>query len=176
MAPREGGWEIQDLLEEVARRTGAAFAYDPGSPQIVRKRVEWIGAREVPEGRLLDWLGSLLVSQRLVLVPVAEPEDRVFQVLDINAPQCANRPIFVSPGEVEAWADRDGALIVTALPVPHLEDTGPAQKALAEMASRAIGRVADDPGDRWFVIMDFAPRVVRICRILRDLDAAAGKE
>jgi hypothetical protein len=68
------------------------------------------------------------------------------------------------------WSDRDGAYIVTALSVKHLQDTTRARNALANLISRPVGRINDVPGTRSFVVGDFAPVVYAMHRLLRSMD------
>jgi len=170
ITPKEGGWEIEELFRTIAEYTGESIVYDPQAPQIARKKIEFVGTQTVPKDQLFAWFQSLLSFQRLILVPVGPEGHEQWMALDLNASQITNRPIFVEEDEIENWSDRDGVYIVTTITVKNMGDTSRARNALAQLSTRQIGRINDVPGNRSFVVADFAPVVASMYRLLKAMD------
>jgi general secretion pathway protein D len=170
ITPKQGGWDVEELFRTISEYTGQSIVYDPANPQIRQKKIEFVGVQRVPRGKLFDWFQSLLSFQRLILVPVGPSGHEQWMALDLNAAQITNRPIFVSEDRLEEWEDRDGVYIVSTITTKFLTDTSRARNALAQMATRQIGRINDVPGNLAFIVGDFAPVVVSMYRLLRAMD------
>ena len=170
ITPQAGGWEIEQLFRTISEYTGQSIVFDPASPQIRGRKIEFVGTQTVPRSKLFEWFQSLLSFQRLVLVPVGPVNHVQWMALDLNAPQITNRPIFVAEDDLESFADRDGVYIVSTITVKNLTDTSRARNALAQLSTRQIGRINDVPGNLAFVVGDFAPVVASMNRLLRAMD------
>ncbi len=170
ITPKQGGWDIEELFRTISEYTGQSIVYDPASPQIRGRKIEFVGVQSVPRAALFEWFQSLLSFQRLVLVPVGPTGHEQWMALDVNAPQITNRPIFVSEEQLEEWADRDGVYIVSTITTKWLTDTSRARNALAQLSTRQIGRINDVPGNLAFVVGDFAPVVASMYRLLKAMD------
>lgn len=173
VSPKEGGWEVTDLLEMLKKETGASVVYDSNSPQIRGRKIQFKGEVEVPRERIFAWLQALLSFHRLILVPVGAEESNCWALYDLNSPQVTSRPIYVQEDEIDKWADRDGVYVVTTVSLKHLTDTSRARNALAQLSTRQIGRINDVPGANSFVIGDFAPVVASMKQLLTRMDQDA---
>jgi len=175
LPPKPGGHEVEEFLSMLAGATDRAFLFDPQSPQIARKKIEFAGAQEVPRDRLFSWGRSVLRFHRLILVPVGPSDGNLYMVVDANSPQVTQRPVFVPEGDLHEWADEDGAYITTTITLEHLTDTSRARNALAQLCTRTVGRVNDVPDARSFVVTDFAPVVCAMEEALRRMDEKAAE-
>ena len=173
--PRDGGAHIEEFLQFIVDNTDATLIYDPASPQLRGRKIEMKGPVTLPKKDVFDWVRSVLSFQRLILVPTGPRQANSWMVLDMNAPQITNHPEFVPANELAAWADKDGAYIVTTITMKHLTDTARARNALAQLSTRQIGRINDVPQTRSFIIGDFAPAVVSMWKLLMKMDEEAGK-
>lgn len=170
ITPKKDGWDIAELFTTISEYTGQSIVFDPASPQIRGRKIEFVGTQTVPRDRLFEWFQSLLSFQRLVLVPVGPTGHEQWMALDLNAPQITNRPIFVAEDDILNWADRDGVYIVSTITVQNLTDTSRARNAVAQLSTRQIGRINDVPGNLAFVVGDFAPVVASMYRLLKAMD------
>jgi hypothetical protein len=171
---KEGGWEIEVLLAKLAELPDLNVVYDPQSPQLARKKIEFEGRVNLTRQEFFDWLRSLLFFHRLVLVPIGPPNGSTYSVVDLNSPMVTQHPVHVPASELSKWKNRDGTYITTTIQLKHLTDTARARNALAQICTRQIGRVNDNPSSQSFVIADFAPVVWAMAQILEGLDRDAA--
>jgi type II secretory pathway component GspD/PulD (secretin) len=82
-----------------------------------------------------------------------------------------NKAEFVPYERLAEYEDKDGVFITTSIPVRHVDNLTTLRTALSTMVTPAgIGRVHEVPGARTLVVMDFAPSVVAMARVVRELD------
>jgi len=172
---KEGGWEIEVLLAKLAELPDVNVTFDPHYPGIARRRIHIEGKVELGRSEFFDWIRALLFQNRLVLVPVGPETGGTYAVHDINSPNVCTHPVHVPEADLAEWADRDGAYIMTSVRLDHLQDTARARNSLAQMMTRQVGRVTDNPTTQSMVIADFAPAVVAMVKILEQLDEDASK-
>jgi type II secretory pathway component GspD/PulD (secretin) len=172
--PKEGGWEVEELIQTVSQYCEITILFDPQAPQIARKKIEFAGPAPVEKENLFDWMRAVFFMHRLVLVPVGPEKAKTYSLMDINSPNVVTHPIHVPAENLEEWKDRDGAYIVTTIRLKHLRDTARARNSLAQLATRQVGRVTDSPTTQSFVIGDFAPAVYAMKKLLEDLDRDAA--
>jgi hypothetical protein len=95
--------------------------------------------------------------------------------VDINSPFVTQHPVVVPAENLPEWERRDGAYIMTTIPVKHLRETSRARNALAQLSTRMVGRINDSPFSNSFVVSDFAPVVCSMAKLLATMDADAAK-
>ena len=167
LEPAEGGILLADLLTAVAEVTDVPIVYDPASP-LLKQKVKFLETVRVPRDEVFRWLQSVLVFSRIVLVPIGPGRD--WMVKDLNDPMAFAHPTYVPEAEIEEWKDRDGVYIVSTVRLNHLKDTTRARNALAQLSTRAAGRVNDVPNARAVVIGDYAPVVYSMWKLLKAMD------
>lgn len=174
LEPKEGGWEVSQLLAKLASLPDVTVQYDPQSPQIARKKIRVEGTIELEAPEFFVWIRAVLFQNRLVLVPIGPEEAHTFSVVDLNSTQISSHPVHVPEAEIEKWANRDGAYITTTITLKHLHETSRARNALAQLCTRQVGRINDVPSTRSFVVSDFAPVVASMYRLLMAMEKEAA--
>jgi hypothetical protein len=174
LAPKDGGWKIDELFESINRATGISILYDSGNATFKQAKVEFIGAHVIEEEQLFDWLQAVLSYRKLVLVPVGprSPDDKQqWFVMDQADPNLKSRPVWIDESEVSDYADRDGLYVVTTLRVRDTLEPVRARNALSPLstATAGIGRIQDN--GRFLIVGDFAPVVAAMKRLLDRMNA-----
>jgi type II secretory pathway component GspD/PulD (secretin) len=108
-----------------------------------------------------------------VLIPVGPSGYQVFLAVDSRSTNnlVKNKAEFVPYEALATYADRDGLLIMTSVPVRHIENLTMLRTALSTMVTPAgIGRVHEVPGAKRIVVVDFAPSVVAMTRVIKEMD------
>jgi hypothetical protein len=172
--PKEGGWDVEELIRTVSQYCEITILFDPQAPMVARKKIEFAGPAPVERDKLFDWMRAVFFTHRLVLVPVGPSKAETYSLMDINSPNVTAHPIHVPAENLGEWKERDGAYIVTTIRLKHLRDTARARNALAQLATRQVGRVTDSPTTQSFVIGDFAPAAYAMKKLLEDLDRDAA--
>jgi hypothetical protein len=167
--PKEGGWTVEELLRTVAEYTGESIVYDPRSPRIAGRRLEFTRIPEVPPGRLFEWLRSLLSFKGLVLVPITLGDQ--WMLIETTAPQVMKRPIYVSEEDLEEWSDRLGVYLVSSITLAREVDADRALGAVAHLVTPGVGQVNRVSGHPVLVFADFAPKVAAMVRTARAVEA-----
>jgi len=167
------GQELSAFLDGAAAIVGRPILYDPNSPRI-RGQLMSTGMRwAVPKGRELDLIRSILAFHEIVLIPSGPKGHEVLLAVDSRSTNnlIKNKAEFVPHERLAEYEDRDGVYITTSIPVRHIDNLTTLRTALSTMVTPAgIGRVHEVPGARTLVVMDFAPSVVAMARIVRELD------
>ena len=169
---KHGGWEIEELLRTIAEYMDIAIEYDPESPRIAGRKIEFIGAQTVPKERLIEWIRSLLLFQGIVLVEVNEGH---WLALDMPVPLETNRPVFVPEDEVGEWKDRKGVFIVSSVTLSRAADADRALGALGNILTPKFGQVHRVAGTTLLVLGDFAPKVAAMVRSARAIEASSSQ-
>ncbi len=166
--------EIREVLETMVEATGEAILFDPNGQRIRGQKVGATIEKTVPRARLLDTYRAILAFYELTLVSVGPSGYEIYLVMDSRSTNnfLKNRATNVPFAQLEKWADREGHYISCAIPVTNIENLTTLRTAMSTMVSPAgIGRVHEVPGSHSIVVMDFAPTVVSIARIVRTMDA-----
>jgi general secretion pathway protein D len=175
--PKEGGWKIDELFDQIQRTTGISILYDATNATFKQAKVEFVGPHPIYVDELFDWLQAVLSYRKLVLVPVgpkgADGKQQWF-VMDQADPNLKSRPVYIKETEIEKYADRDGLYVVTTLTLVHINDTTRVRNALSPLstATAGIGRIQDIPGSRALIVGDFAPVVAAMKRLLTYIDVS----
>jgi len=170
---------IAEMLDTISKTTGTPMLYDPSSTRIARVKLGSAFDVTVSRGRLLDTYRAILSFFELTMIPVGPKEYEIYLVVDSHSTNnlIKNKMLFVPPDKLEEYADKDGTYIGTALPVHHIENLTTLRTALSTMVSPAgIGRVHEVPGSHALIVMDFAPTVVAISRLIALIDKPAASE
>jgi hypothetical protein len=163
-------------MKLVADTLDVNFVYDPQAPQIARGKIEIEGTVTLAKSELFDWARALFFTHRMVFVPVGLEKAETWSVVDLNSPLVTQRPIFVDEKDIDQWRTKAGAYIVTSVKLSHLRDTSRIRNALAQLSTRMVGRINDNPATASVVIGDFAPVVYAQVKLLRETDAAAAAD
>jgi general secretion pathway protein D len=176
LIPKEGGWPILELFDQVHKMTGISILYDQANATFKQAKVEFIGEHLIAEDDLFDWLQAVLSYRKLVLVPVGpkSPGSNLQQwfVMDQADPNLKSRPVYIDENKIEDYADRDGLYVVTTLTLHHITDAQRVRNALSPLSTQTagIGRITDLPGSRALIVGDFAPVVAAMKRLLVYID------
>ena len=175
LLPKEGGWKIDELFDQIHRTTGISILYDATNATFKQAKVEFVGQHAIAVDELFDWLQAVLSYRKLVLVPVGpkgvDGKQQWF-VMDQADPNLKSRPVYINEDEIYKYADRDGLYVVTTLTLEHISDTTRVRNALSPLstATAGIGRIQDIPGSRALIVGDFAPVVAAMKRLLKYID------
>ena len=164
---------IGELLDQMANVIGRPVIYDPRNNRIAKQQLGTTFRDSVPEGRFLDSCRSILAFYELLMVPVGPRGNELYLVLDSRSTNnlIKNKAMPVPYTELEEYADRDGLFITSAIPIRHITNLTTLRTALSSMTSPAgIGRVHEVPGANSLIISDFAPTVVAMARLIREMD------
>ena len=165
---------IEDFLKLVGSSGEIPLYWDPKSRALQNKEV--LGATELraPRGELLGLVRALLTFYELVLIPVGPPGYEVYLVMDARQTQHILRlkPRFVDLNEktLAELEDKDGLFVTTTIRVENMTSLRDARTALGRIVTHQLGAVTEVPAARAFVVTDFAPNVVAIYRLLKEMD------
>jgi type II secretion system protein D len=180
LSPKEGGWKIDELFDNINKTTGISILYDSGNATFKQAKVEFVGVHVIEEDQLFDWLQAVLSYRKLVLVPVgpkSPDEKQQWFVMDQADPNLKSRPVYIKEDEIDAYADRDGLYVVTTLTLKNISDTTRVRNALSPLstATAGIGRIQDIAGSRALIVGDFAPVVAAMKQLLSYIDVQNPK-
>ena len=165
--------QLSAFLDGAAEIVGRPILYDPNSQRIRGQSMSTGMSWAVPKGRELDLIRSILSFHEIVLIPSGPKGYEVLLAVDSRSTNnfVKNKAEFVPYERLAEYEDRDGVYITTSIPVRHVDNLTTLRTALSTMVSPAgIGRVHEIPGARTLVVMDFAPSVVAMARVVRELD------
>ena len=169
---------LQDFLGTVAAATGKPLIYDPAGQRIRGRTMGAAFTMMVPKEDLFDTYRSILAFYELRLIPVGPKGSKVHLVVDSRSTNnlVKNKALFVDRNELARYADKDGAYITTVIPVKHIKNLTALRSSLATLVSPAgIGRVHSVAGSGTIILMDFAPTVVSMAKVIESLDVESPK-
>jgi len=167
------GQQLAEFLDGAAAIVGRPILYDPNNQRIRGQAMSTAMSWSVPKGRELDLIRSILSFHEIVLVPSGPKGYEVLLAVDSRSTNhlVKNKAEFVPYERLAEYEDRDGVYITTSFSVRHVDNLTTLRTALSTMVTPAgIGRVHEVPGTRSLVVMDFAPSVVAMARVVRELD------
>ncbi|MHC4134550.1 MAG: secretin N-terminal domain-containing protein [Planctomycetota bacterium] len=165
--------KITDFLDVISKSTGKPLLYDPNGQRI---RGQALGAgftHEIPKNRVFDTFRAILAFYELVLVPIGPRGYEIYLVIDSRSTNnfVKNKAVYVDYKELDRYEDQDGLYISCAIPLTHIENLTTLRTALSTMVSPAgIGRVHEVPGSNSIIIMDFAPTVAAMAKLVHQMD------
>jgi general secretion pathway protein D len=167
--------ELEDFLKAVGKVAEFPLYWDPKSRALQNKQV--IGARnlEAPRDELFNLVRALLTFYELVLIPVGPQGYQVYLVMDARqtAAIVKLKPRYVDLDEsnLAEYESQDGLFLTTTIKVENMANLRDARNALNRIVTgQNIGNVTEVPAARSFVVTDFAPNVVAIYRLLKEMD------
>jgi general secretion pathway protein D len=167
--------KIEDFLRAVGRATGQALVWNPKDKSIQGKTIKGNVDLKAPPGKLFDLARALLTFYELVVIPVGPEGYQVQLVMDARQTSSILRlkPEYVklTDENVNEYAHADGKFITSTLRVENMTNLRDARNALTRIVtSQNIGNVTEVPAANAFVVTDFAPNVVAIYRLLKEMD------
>jgi len=176
----EGPIAVEQLIKEVMKALDLPLIWDPKSRALQNKEVMGDVRLAGTKEEILRGLGSLLTYYELVIIPVGS--DRNLKYLILDARQTAAivklKPVYVelTDDNLPQYEKLDGVFLTTTIKVEHMESLRDARNALNRIVTgQNIGNVTEVPAARAFVVTDFAPNVVAIYRLLREMDVPSGE-
>lgn len=170
---------IHDLLTEVVRRRPGLLIWNPRAKQINEMQVP-AGSYPMSAGELLPSLRRLLSFYELALVPMGPKGKETHYVLDARQQgaiiKLKPETVELNEGNLAFYEAQDGLFLSTTIAAPNLESLRDARQALSRVVTQQnIGNVTEVPDAKSFVVTDFAPNVVAIYRLIRQLEASGAK-
>jgi len=165
--------ELTAFLKTASRSTGQPLLYDPNGQRIRNRLMGADFKLAVPKEALFDTYRAILSFYELTLVPVGPKGYQVHLVIDSRSTNnfVKNKAVYVDHRELARYAHKDGLYISCAIPIEHIENLTTLRTALSTMVSPAgIGRVHEVPGSNSIVLMDFAPTVAAMAKLIRQMD------
>jgi type II secretory pathway component GspD/PulD (secretin) len=166
--------QVADFLSAASLLVGKPILFDPNSQRLQRGQLMGVDViHGVPKGKELDLVRSILAFYEITLVPVGPDGYEMLLAIDSRSTNnlVKNKAVFVPFEKVAEHADRDGYYIMTSIPVRHIENLTMLRTALSTMVTPAgIGRVHEVPGVNRMILMDFAPSVAAMARVIREMD------
>ncbi len=165
---------LSDFVDAAAVTVGRPILYDPNGQRFQRNQLMGVDAtKEVPKGKELDFVRAILAFYEITLIPVGPQGCEVFLAIDSRSTNnlVKNKALFVPWESLGPFADKDGLYIMTSMPVKHIENLTMLRTALSTMVTPAgIGRVHEVPGAKRIILMDYAPTVAAMARVIQEMD------
>jgi hypothetical protein len=165
---------VAGFVDSAALTIGRPILYDPNSQRLQKGQVMGVDMQwSVPKGKELDLIRSILAFYEIVLVPVGPQGHQVLLAIDSRSTNnlVKNKAEFVPFEAIGQYGDKDGLYIMTSIPLKHIENLTMLRTALSTMVTPAgIGRVHEVPGANRLIVMDFAPTVIAMARIVKEMD------
>ncbi|MHC4953747.1 MAG: secretin N-terminal domain-containing protein [Planctomycetota bacterium] len=165
--------QLSNFLDVIAKATGKPLLYDPNGQRIRGQKMGSTFSHRVPREKLFLTFRAILAFYELTLVPIGPEGYEIYLAIDSRSTNnfVKNKAVFVDYRELENYKDHDGLFISCAIPVQHIDNLTMLRTALSTMVTPAgIGRVQEVPGAGNIIVMDFAPTVVSMARLLNQMD------
>jgi len=165
--------ELSNFLDVISKATGKPLLYDPQGQRVRGQKMGSTFSHRVPRDKLFITFRAILSFYELTLVPIGPKGYEIYLAIDSRSTNnfVKNKAVYVDYRELEQYSDHDGLFISCAIPVKHIENLTTLRTALSTMVTPAgIGRVQEVVGSGNIIVMDFAPTVVSMARLLRQMD------
>lgn len=165
--------ELKEFLDVISKATKKPLLYDPNGQRIRNQKMGSTFSHRVPRDKLFITFRSILSFYELTLVPIGPKGYEIYLAIDSRSTNnfVKNKAVYVDYRELESVSDHDGLYISCAIPVKHIANLTTLRTALSTMVSPAgIGRVHEVPGSNNIIIMDFAPTVSAMARLIQQMD------
>lgn len=169
--------EVRDLLKAVTAQTRKPIVWSDQDKAVTQKKIQGSQRLRAPEDKLFEMVRGLLTFQEIVLVPVGLKGYEVWVAMDARTLQntfiLKNKPVYVEIDDKVAaeLENQDGLFVATTLKVKNIDNLRDARTALSRIVTQQnVGNVQEVPAARAFVVTDFAPNVVAIYRLLKQMD------
>jgi type II secretory pathway component GspD/PulD (secretin) len=171
----QDGTSIEDFLRAVGPRLGTHIGWDPGSKIVKDKRLVG-GVHRAESNRLLTLVRNLLVPYDLALVPMGAGSERWYFAFDAKqqGAMLKMKPevIDLTDANADRYLGEDGLFVTATIRVQAMRSLRDARQALTKVTTQNLGSVTEVPDANAFVVTDFAPNVVAIYRLIRQMDVA----
>lgn len=168
---------IEDFLKHVGRAAPGKrpIVWDPGQKQIKEKKILGSVDLTAPDDQIFELVRALLTFYELAMVPVGPRGYEVYLVMDARQQgailKLKPRTIDLNDGNLNDYENQDGLFVSATIRVENMTNLRDARQALSRIVTQQnIGNVTEVPASRSFVVTDFAPNVVSIYRLLKQLD------
>lgn len=165
---------LTEFLDGAALTIGTPILYDPTGQRFQRGQTMGADMKVVvPKGKELDLIRSILAFYEVTLVQVGPKGYEVFVATDTRSTNMLvkNKATNVPFEALANYEGSDGLYIVTSIPVKHVENLTILRTALSTMVTPSgIGRVHEVPGVNRLIVMDYAPTVVAMARLIKEMD------
>jgi len=165
---------VAEFIDGAALTVGTPILYDPASQKLQRGQTMGVDMKwSVPKGKELDLVRSILAFYEITLVSVGPKGYEVFLATDTRSSNMLvkNKAESVPFESIQHYEDKDGLYIVTSIPVKHVENLTTLRTALSTMVTPSgIGRVHEVPGVNRIIVMDYAPSVAAMARLIKEMD------
>ena len=165
--------KITDFLDQISKATGKPLLYDPNGQRIRGAALGAGFSHKIPKDRAFDTFRAILAFYELVLVPIGPAGYEIYLVIDSRSTNnfVKNKAVYVDYQDLDKYADQDGLYISCAIPLRYIDNLTTLRTALSTMVTPAgIGRVHEVPGSNNIIIMDFAPTVAAMSRLIKQMD------
>ena len=168
------GVALEELLDLVGKALNTPLVWSKADKAISGKQVTGTQDIVAPKNKLFDVVRALLTFYELIVVPIGPKGYEIYLVMDAQAQARIVRlkPVYVELNDqnVGEYESQDGLFVATTIKVTNIENLTQARQAFTRITTREIGNVQEVPAARAFVVTDFAPNVVAIYRLIRQMD------
>lgn len=167
---------IEDFLKAVGKKVGGKpIVWNPTDKQIKDKKIIGSINLKAPPDQLFDLVRALLTFYELAMVPVGPQGYEVYLVMDARAQgaivKLKPKTIDLNDQNLDQYENQDGLFVSATIRVENMNNLRDARNALTRIVTQQnIGNVTEVPASRSFVVTDFAPNVVAIYKLLKQLD------
>ncbi len=169
---------VADVLRNLSKITKKPILWSDGDKAVTTKKIMGSGIEfKAPYERIFDTLRAVLTFQEIILIPIGTKGYEVYVAMDARtlASQfiLKNKPVYVELTDAKAdeIENQDGLFVATTIKVRNIDNLRDARTALQRIITQNnIGSVQEVPAARAFVVTDFAPNVVAIYRLLKQMD------
>ena len=172
------GVELEQMLKAVGQVMDVPLIWDPNDKQVRGKRVISAVNIQTSKKDLLGAVRSLLTFYELGMIPVGKPGHEIMLLMDARRTTSILKlkavPIELNDRNLESYRGADGLYVTTMIKAPHMQALRNARNALTRIVTgQNIGNVTEVPDARAFIVTDFAPNVVSIYQLVKQMDEAA---
>lgn len=168
---------IEDFLKYVGRAAPGRrpIVWDPNQKQMKERKILGSTNLEAPDDQIFELVRALLTFYELAMVPVGPRGYEVYLVMDARQQgailKLKPRTIDLDQSNLAEYENQDGLFVSATIRVENMTNLRDARQALSRIVTQQnIGNVTEVPASRSFVVTDFAPNVVAIYRLLKQLD------
>ena len=169
---------VSEVLKNVSKVTGKPILWSDADKAVTTKKILGSGiVFRAPSDKVFDTIRAVLTFQEIILIPIGSKGYEVYVAMD--ARQLAsqfilkNKPVYVelSDAKADEIENQDGLFVATTIKVKNIDNLRDARTALQRIITQNnIGSVQEVPAARAFVVTDFAPNVVAIYQLLKQMD------
>jgi hypothetical protein len=162
IVPGKGEIPLEEIVRKVAEITGEKIVFEGKAVETAKRRLDFVGAQEVPKERLIEWLKSLLSFYRCWLVPL---KDGSWQVVHIPPPgSCPNRPAYMPLVLLEELDEEDDFFVATHFRFEHFPDPARPAAHARKLIGEENGSVTELDDGATVLVIARAPVARKVVR------------